>query len=322
MRGTNSHLCRNTNTTILCSTSLSKVVMATRNQRWQSHLDRLSPSRRFILKLTISRLYNIRNNFASRYIAGNGYEIGAQNSPLKCKHASQTRYIDYLSKKESSEKYNIPENECVDVDIIADANSLGMMPPSSAAFIIANHVLEHSPNPIEAMHGWLRILQPGGILFLTLPNYQSNEFDFEKSPAGITHLAEDYRKAQNNEDIITEHIHEHIQLIDGIDPNNSTLFNQRYNAIIQSNLHTHYHVFNKKNILALLNFIHQKTPIKVLNYLSFSNGFEMLFIIEKRVPDFHGPLTVKKNQLFNFSIIFKNIVKLLFIKIFSKKKPH
>jgi SAM-dependent methyltransferase len=293
--------------------------MSTRTQRWQSHLDRLSPFRRFILKFTISRLYNIRNDFASRYIAGNGYEIGAQNSPLKCKHASQTKYIDYLSKKESSEKYNIPENKCVDVDIIADANNLDMIPPNSAAFIIANHVLEHSPNPLAAMYGWLQILQTKGILFLTLPNYQSNEFDFEKSPAGITHLTEDYQRSKNNEDILTKHIYEHIQLIDGISPNNSTLFQQRYDEIIQSNLHTHYHVFNKENSLALLKFIHQQTPIKVLNSLSFPNSFELLFIIEKCDPGLQGPLTVRKDRLFNFSVILKNIVTLLFIRIFSKQ---
>jgi SAM-dependent methyltransferase len=292
--------------------------MLTRTQRWLNHFNRLSPVSRFILKFTINRLYNIRKDFASRYITGKGYEIGAQNSPLKCTHATQIKYIDYLSKKESSQKYQIPENECVHVDIIADANNLDMIPQNSAAFIISNHVLEHSPNPIQAMLGWLRILQPGGILFLTLPNYLSNEFDFEKLPTPITHLAEDYQKAKNNEDISTEHIHEHIKIIDGVDPNNSTIFKQRCCELAQSNLHTHYHVFNKENSFDLLDFIHQKTPILVLNFLSFSNGFELLFIIKKCDPEFLGSLTINKDQPFNSSVILKNVVELIFNKIFSK----
>ncbi len=297
--------------------------MSTRKQRWQNHLDRLSPVKHFILKFTINRLYNIRNDFASHFITGKGYEIGAQNSPLKCRHATQIRYIDYLSNKESSQKYQIAENECVKVDIIADANNLDdMIPRNSVAFIIANHVLEHSPNPIQAMLGWLKILQPGGILFLTLPNYRSNEFDFEKSPTPIAHLVEDYQKAKNNEDISTEHIYEHIQMIDGITPNNSPVFRQRYNEIVQSNLHTHYHVFNKENCLDLLDFIHRQIPIAVLNSLSLANGFELLFIIEKCNTGTLGPLIVKKNLFLNFSILLKNIVKLLFIKIFSKRFLH
>ncbi len=289
---------------------------STRKERWLTHLDQLSPAKHFILKFTIKRIYNIRNDFASHYIRGKGYEIGAQNSPLSCRNAEKITYIDYLSKEESSQKYQIPENGCVDVDIIADANDLTGISSNTASFVIANHVLEHSPNPIKAMFGWLRILQPGGILFLTLPNYRSNEFDFEKPPTEITHCVEDYQKALNNEDISTNHISEHIQIIDGIDPENRKLFKQRCNELIQSGLHTHYHVFNKKNSFDLFEVIHQKTPIKVCNYLCFFDGFELLFIIEKRDTNSPGPLVVKNNPLLNLSILFKNIVKLLFTKIF------
>ncbi len=290
--------------------------LSTRKERWQRQLDQLSPIAHFILKFTIKRIYNIRDDFASRYINGKGYEIGAQNSPLSCQNAKKVTYIDYLSKDEISQKYQIPINECVNVDIIADANDLTRMSSNTASFVIANHVLEHSPNPVKAVLGWLRILQPGGILFLTLPNYRSNEFDFEKSPTEISHFIQDYQKAFNNEDISTVHINEHVRIIDGIDPeNDSELFNQRCNELIQSNLHTHYHVFNKKNSLDLFKFIHRKTPIKICNYLCFTNGFELLFIIEKSDTMLPEPLVVKNNQLINLPILLKNIVNLLFSKI-------
>ncbi len=144
--------------------------MSTRTKRWQNYRANLPILSRLIISFTINRLYDIRNDFATRYIVGDGYEIGAQNSPLHCNNAKRVVYIDYLSRKESSQKYNIPERECVEVDIIADANNLNTIPSNSASFIIANHVLEHCPNPIGAMLGWLRILQTKGILFLTLPN--------------------------------------------------------------------------------------------------------------------------------------------------------
>jgi len=296
--------------------------MSTRIQRWQDYRANLPLLSRLILYFTINRLYKIRNDYASHYITGDGYEIGAQNSPVSCNHACKILYIDYLSKRESSQKYDIPENECVEVDIVADANNLDAIPSDSASFIIANHVLEHSPNPIGAILGWLRILEAKGRLFLTLPNYKSNEFDFEKIPTPINHFERDYERAKNKKDITTEHIYEHIQIIDGIDPTNEQIFKQRYEAIIESNLHTHYHVFDRKNVLELLHVIHQKTPIMLVNTFSFDNSFELLLIIEKSDPELHGPLTVRQDILFNSAMLLKHIMLFLFNRIVLRRRSR
>ena len=293
--------------------------MSARKTRWQHHRARLSPFSRFVLSLTTSRLYRIRNDFAARYIRGTGYEIGAQKSPLLCKNADRVVYIDYLSREDSAQKYNIPEKDCVEVDIIADANHLDAIPSNSAAFIIANHVLEHSPNPIGTLSGWLRILRTGGVLFLTLPNYKANEFDFEKKPASIAHLVSDAERAERNEDIAREHIEEHIRIIDGIDPGNQKLFQQRYAAIVASNLHTHYHVFDRANVLALLQVMHRQTPIRVINSFSFDAGFELLFIIEKAGPDCRGPLRLGQERLFNYTVMARHGARFLLSRMVSKK---
>lgn len=294
--------------------------MLTRIERWQEYRNTFSFPKRLIFSFSIHRLYDIRNDFATHYIVGKGYEIGAQNSPLHCKNASKISYIDYLSRKESAQKYNISAEECVDVDIIADANNLDSIPSNSASFIIANHVLEHSPNPIEALHGWLRILKSDGILFLTLPNYKANEFDFEKIPAPITHFIADYKKSKKNEDISSEHIYEHIHIIDGIDPDNRQLTQQRFDEIVASNLHTHYHVFNKKNALEILNYMHRQTPLEIINTFSFENSIELLFIIKKRDPDRHGSFTVKQDPFLNCRILFMQMIKFLTIKTVSYLK--
>jgi SAM-dependent methyltransferase len=292
--------------------------MSARKTRWQNHRTHLPALSRFVLSFTTSRLYHIRNDFAARYIRATGYEIGAQKSPLVCKNADRVVYIDYLSRKDSAQKYNIPEKDCVEVDIIADASHLETIPSDSAAFIIANHVLEHCPNPIGTLSDWLRILRTGGVLFLTLPNYKSNEFDFEKKPADIAHLVSDAERAGRNEDISREHIYEHIRIIDGIDPGDEELFQQRYAAIVASNLHTHYHVFDRANVLALLQVIHRQTPIRVINSFSFDYSFELLFIIEKAPRDFRGPLRIGQERLFNYAVMARHGAQFLLSRIFSK----
>lgn len=296
--------------------------MPARKQRWQNYRANLPLLSRFILSFTINRLYCIRNDFASRYIRGTGYEIGAQNSPLKSDNADKTIYIDYLSRQDSSRKYNIPENECVEVDIIADATRLDAIPSSSASFIIANHVLEHCPDPIGAMKGWLRILESKGILFLTLPNYKSNEFDFEKLPAPLSHFVQDHDKSIKGQDITTEHIHEHIQIIDGIAPDDASRFNQRYKAIIDSNLHTHYHVFDRNNVIDLLREVHHHTPIGVLNNLTFPNSIELLFIIQKLPEDSPKAISpsIKQENLFNYVVLLKHGSVYFWKRYISRKR--
>ena len=37
-------------------------------------------------------------------------------------------------------------------------------------FVIANHVLEHTLDPIRALETWMRVLDEQGILFMAIPN--------------------------------------------------------------------------------------------------------------------------------------------------------
>jgi SAM-dependent methyltransferase len=259
-----------------------------------------------MLAFTIDRLYMIRNDFADRYLAGEGYEIGAQKSPIICKKIKKVRYIDYLTREESARKYNLPVQECVEVDIIADASDLEDIPSRSASFLIANHVLEHCPDPITTLAGWLRIIQPGGILFLTLPNYRANEFDFEKKPTSLSHMERDAVSARMGNDIVSEHIREHVTIIDGIDPADTDAFSRRFDALVASNLHTHYHVFDRANAFALLRCIHGRHPVQIINFLSFRYGLEHLFILKKMPEDSTGTPFMSQERMFKAKVLCRH----------------
>lgn len=289
--------------------------MLDRNTRWQRCKSQRSLFSRFLLSLTVNRVYGIREDFAARYLVGEGYEIGAQKSPLKCKFATNILYIDYLSREESAQKYGIPARDCVDVDIIADANELVQIPSESASFIIANHVLEHSPNPIATLNGWLRILRIKGILFLTLPNAQSNEYDFEREPVACNHFHSDYIGAMDGEDIMTKHICEHIRVVDGISPS-SKKFKERLNEIIESGLHPHYHVFTPSSTLEMLSLVHVHSPIKVKSYLAYDNCFELIYVIEKIASGRQKFFEHKHDLLFTIYLFAKHVILYIFGKPF------
>jgi len=60
-------------------------------------------------------------------------------------------------------------SEIVVTDCIDDGFNLTTIPEESQDFLIANHVLEHAPNPIQVLINWTKVLKRNGIFFITVP---------------------------------------------------------------------------------------------------------------------------------------------------------
>lgn len=56
---------------------------------------------------------------------------------------------------------------------LASAEDLGAFPDGSFQIVIAKHVVEHLPNPRQALSEMSRLLSPGGMLLLATPNLDS-----------------------------------------------------------------------------------------------------------------------------------------------------
>lgn len=63
----------------------------------------------------------------------------------------------------------------------------------SFEFLLSEHVLEHIANPIKALKEWIRVLKPGGKLFIFLPHKDRNN-DREREVTSLQHLIEDFEK--------------------------------------------------------------------------------------------------------------------------------
>jgi SAM-dependent methyltransferase len=142
-------------------------------------------------------LATFREDLARRYIRGDGIEIGALHRPLRVPGEARVRYVDVMTREQllathSSSVYGDPR--CVvETDVIDDGERLGRFPGESVDFVIANHMLEHTEDPIAALEHLLRVLRPGGILFLTLPDARFT-FDALRSRTTVEHLLRDHRE--------------------------------------------------------------------------------------------------------------------------------
>lgn len=149
---------------------------------------------------------NVRSALAGKYLAGDGLEIGALQKPLEVPPAARVRYVDRLTLEEARKEY--PELDgapLVTPDIIADAETLNGVPNDSADFFVANHVLEHLPNPLLALENWLRVLRPGGVLYVAVPD-RANPLDRHRPVTPFSHLLESYAGLKCGDPHYTEYV--------------------------------------------------------------------------------------------------------------------
>jgi len=60
-------------------------------------------------------------------------------------------------------------------------------PDNSFSFLVSEHVLEHLPNPLKTLREWMRVLNPGGALFLFLP-HRDRTFDARRARTSLSLL--------------------------------------------------------------------------------------------------------------------------------------
>ena len=143
--------------------------------------------------------YSARSRMALQYLHGSGLEIGALQHPQETPPGTVVRYVDQVTREENIRRYpHLDGALIVATDILDDGFVLTTIPSGSQDFVVANHLLEHAPNPLQALMTWRRVLKKNGTLFLTLPNGARN-FDRGRQVTTLEHLAKDYELVQRGE---------------------------------------------------------------------------------------------------------------------------
>ena len=144
--------------------------------------------------LTLWNRRRVRTRFARRYLSGEGVEIGALHQPQPLPAGANAKYLDRLDtpalRREYPELDHLP---LVEVDIVEDGEDPKSIEDESLDFLIASHVIEHTEDPVGTIANWLRVLRPGGHLFLVVPD-RRRTFDRSREPQDTAHLLRDHRE--------------------------------------------------------------------------------------------------------------------------------
>ena len=114
-----------------------------------------------------------------------GIEIGA--SAHNGYHIPGCVYVDYTDDQTTTFKLAELEmcGETQRVDVVAPAWDLPF-DSSSLEYVLSSHVIEHCWDTIGTIEEWLRVLRPGGLIYMDIP-HKERTFD---SPRERTPVAE------------------------------------------------------------------------------------------------------------------------------------
>lgn len=130
----------------------------------------------------------------SRHLVGAGIEVGPGSAPFAVPVGATVRYVDRLTTGEHSELFpEVTDADFVEPDIVADLDTerLSAIESESQDFVICSHVLEHLANPLGFLEEAHRVLRPGGVLLILLPDRRYT-FDREREPTPLTCLIRDH----------------------------------------------------------------------------------------------------------------------------------
>jgi SAM-dependent methyltransferase len=131
----------------------------------------------------------------SRHLVGSGLELGPGHIAFPViQPGTHVRYVDRWGPKENRKLFpELTDTDFITPDVVADLNvdRLQAFPDRSQDFVICSHVLEHLAEPIGLLADLHRILRPGGVLLILLPD-RHRTFDRSRDGTPLEHLVAEF----------------------------------------------------------------------------------------------------------------------------------
>jgi SAM-dependent methyltransferase len=217
-----------------------------------------------------------RRRISRRYLHGAGLEIGALHRPLGVPADAHVRYVDRMDVAELRSHYpELQAENLVTVDIIDNGELLASQADASADFIIANHFIEHTEDPIGALSNHLRVLRSGGILYLAVPD-RRRTFDVDREPSPLAHVARDHRDGPAWSRAL--HQEEWARLVEKVPVDEVP---ERVRWLEEHDYSIHFHVWNPEEFRALLEFARDEEALPFAIEELQRNDHEFIVILRR-----------------------------------------
>jgi SAM-dependent methyltransferase len=191
---------------------------------------------------------DLRAELAHAFLTGEGIEIGAFNNPQPLPPSVRVRYVDRIPLAELRQDYcPEPANaKMAPVHVVDDGEKLTKFEAESEDFIVANHFIEHTEDPIGTIKRFLEVLRPQGVLFMAVPDMRFT-FDKERPLTTMDHLLRDY--TQGPEWSREGHFREVVEVVNHI---TGDALEPEVRRLMDMNYCIHFHVWNAVTLMQFL----------------------------------------------------------------------
>ena len=220
-----------------------------------------------------------RREFAQRFLAGEGLEIGALHQPLAVPPRARVRYVDRMSVEALRAEY--PELAAWDltpVDVIDNGELLETVAEESQDFIVANHFLEHCEDPIRTIETHLGKLKPGGVLFYAVPDKRFT-FDHRRPLTPLEHMVEDHE--QGPERSRRQHYYEWTRLVIVEQSETEEQTTARSEELEAAEYSIHMHVWTQAEFLKLILHCRERFEEAFDIEAAARQGIEFIVVLRK-----------------------------------------
>lgn len=174
---------------------------------------------KLLTRLGLKALSPYAATYSQLFNGKNGIEIGGPsaifnqlpvysslNSIDGCNYSTSTVWEGQIKE---GELYRIGDK--TGYQYIAEASDLSKIPDNKYDFLISSHCLEHCANALKTVQEWVRVVKPGGIVLMILPN-KNFTFDHNRNLTTFDHLVSDFNQNIGEDDLT--HLEEILALHD------------------------------------------------------------------------------------------------------------
>lgn len=219
-----------------------------------------------------------REAIAAHVLTGSGIEIGGLHNPLRVPRGVKVRYVDRMSVDDLRAQYpELQGKALTHVDIVDDGEKLTTLPDGSEDFIVANHFLEHCEDPLSALLAHQRVVRPGGVLFLCVPDKRYT-FDLPRQLTSYEHILRDFREGPvwSRRDHVADWVRHVEHIADAREAD------RRVDELLAEGYSIHYHVWTLETLMDMILRARQDAGLHLdLETLLLTDG-EIIMVLRRR----------------------------------------
>jgi predicted SAM-dependent methyltransferase len=226
------------------------------------------------------RQYLGRLTVADRYLRGEGLEIGALQDPLPLPRGARARYVDIAPTEELRKLYpRKKRRHLVEVDIVDDGETLRSVANDTQDFVVANHFFEHVEDPIATLRNLLRVVRPGGVVYLSIPDKRFI-FDKDRETTSFEHLVRDHEQGPE----VSRRAHYEDVVRNAEKVAEEAAVEARVAVLEWQEYRIHFHCWTQTEILELLVKLQRRPGFPGFDVEHFAkNEDEMVLVLRKLV---------------------------------------